>query len=263
MPHNPGTPSGTITGMAEKLTAVVAAGALACAALSGCTVTLGHPGQSSAPKVSKEDLRNDISRRVGSAGQAPQAVTCPSDLLGQLGQSTRCDVTMSAGGGFQAVATVTGLEGTKVNYDITPSVSKTQLEAVVSQLVANSTKVPPDAVMCQSDLDGKVGAVAYCFVTVRGATTRRIVKVTQVSGLQMQYGLVPVLPKPVVEGTLVYQLKQSGQHPDAATCAGDMEGTPGNTVECTTTTDGQTQRYLLTVTAVNGDNITYKYTLEQ
>jgi Domain of unknown function (DUF4333) len=237
----------------------VAATAVACAAVSGCTINLGNPTPSGTAKVSKEDLQKDISQRVTNAGQTPQSVSCPDDLLGQPGQSTRCEVTMSATNSFEPIVTVTSVEGTKVNYDITPAVSQTQLEASVSQMVANSTKAPVASVSCQSGLQGKIGALAYCDVTTQGATTRRTVEVTNLSGLQMNYDLVPVLPKAVAANSLLFQMNQIGKHPDSATCAGDLEGKPGNTVECTTLTAGQTQTYILTVTAVTGENITYKY----
>ena len=246
---------------------MAALAALAIAtALSGCTINFGHQdqsNQSNAPKVSKADLEKDISQRLTTAGATPQSVTCQGDLVGQLGQSTRCDVTMGPGNSFEPVVTVTGLEGSKVDYDITPSVSKTQLEAAVNAMVTKGGKAAPDSVSCQSGLDGKVGAVAYCDVTANGATTRRTVEVSQVSGLQMRYGLIPVLAKAVVEGSLVFQLKQTGQQPDSATCASDLEGKLGDTVECTVMTAGKAQQYVLTVTAVTGDNITYKYALKQ
>jgi hypothetical protein len=237
----------------------VAAAAVVCVAVSGCTINIGNRNPPSAAKVSKADLQKDISGRLTDAGQTPQSVSCPDDLLGQVGQSTRCEVTMSATSSFEPVVTVTSVEGTNVNYDITPAVSKTQLEASVSQLVANSTKEQVASVSCESGLQGKTGALAYCDVTIHGATSRRTVDVTNVSGLAMSYGLVPMLPRAAVEGSLLFQMKQIGQHPDSATCAGDLEGQLGNTVECTTLTAGQTQTYVLTVTAVQGDNITYKY----
>jgi hypothetical protein len=232
--------------------------AAACSAVSGCTITFGHPNQG--PKVSKDDLQKDISQRLSNAGQSPQSVTCPNDLVGQLGQSVRCDVTMGPTHSFQVVVTVTNLEGSKVNYDVSPSVSTSQLEASVAQLVGKATKTPPDSVSCQSGLEGKVGAVAYCDVTARGTKTRRAVEVTAVSGLQMTYSLVPVLPKAVVESSLLFQLRQVGQHPDSASCADDIQGKVGNTDECMVTTAGRNQVYILTVTAVQGENITYKYT---
>jgi hypothetical protein len=247
-------------GMVWIRTPVAAAAVVAvtCAVASGCTITIGHPNQSL--KVSKDDLQKDISQRLNNSGQPPQSVKCPNDLVGQLGQSIRCDVTMGSNTGFEAVVTVTSLEGSKVNYDVSPSVSTSQLEASVSQLVAKARKAPPDSVSCQSGLEGKVGAVAYCDLTARGTKTRRSVEVSAVSGLQMTYGLIPVLPKAVVESSLVFQLRQIGQHPDSVSCADDLQGKVGNTGECMTTTAGRNQVYILTVTAVQGENITYKYT---
>lgn len=247
--------------MRTAMTAVAAA-AVACAAVSGCTINIGNRNPSSTAKVSKEDLQKDISQRVTNAGQTPQSVTCPDDLVGEPGQSTRCEVTMSATSSFEPIVTVTSVQGTKVNYDITPAVSQTQLEASVSQMIANSTKEPVASVSCESELQGKIGAVAYCDVTAGGATTRRTVEVTNVSGLLMNYGLVPMLPKAVVQSSLLFQMSQIGQHPDSVNCTNDMEGKLGNTVECTTLTAGQTHTYILTVTAVQGDNISYKYALK-
>jgi Domain of unknown function (DUF4333) len=241
--------------------------AIASAVLSGCTVTIdqptqSNPNQSNPAKVSKGDLQMDITRRLITAGQTPQSVTCQSDLVGQLGQSTRCDVTMGAANSFEPIVTVTGLEGTKVNYDISPAVSKTQLTGAVTAMVINTGNAAPDLVSCQSGLDGKVGAVAYCDVTAGGVTTRRTAEVTDVSGLSMKYGLIPELPKTVVEGSLLSRLRQTGQHPDTANCAGGLERNLGSSVECTTATAGQNQTYIITVTAVQGDNITFTFALK-
>ena len=255
--------------MQTSITAVVAA-AVVCTALSmsACTNdTGGHSSSSTAPMpstatVSKDDLQKDISQRLTDAGQPPQSVTCPEDLVGQFGQSVRCEVTMNAIISTEPVVTVTSLEGTKINYDITVAVSKTQLEATVSRLAAATTNAPITTVACKSGLEGKYGGEAYCDVIAAGVTTRHIVDVTNVSGLQMDYGLVPVVPKAALEGSLVAQLRQAGQHPDSATCAGDLQGKVGNVIECTTLTGGQTQAYVLTVTAVPGGNVTYKYALK-
>jgi hypothetical protein len=92
----------------------VAVGALVCAAVSGCTINFGSPSAPSAPKVSKEDLQKDISQRLANAGQAPQSVICPSDLVGQVGQSTHCDVTMSAANSFEPI--VTAVQGDNITY---------------------------------------------------------------------------------------------------------------------------------------------------
>ena len=254
----------TVMPKIPTLTSAVAVAAV-CTTLSGCTITIGHPNQSnqsSAPTVSKDDLQKDISQRLATAGQTPESVTCQGDLVGQLGQIARCDVTMGPANSFEPVVTVTGLEGSKVDYDVAPSVSKAQLEAAVTHMLTSAGPAAPDSVSCQSGLDGKVGAVALCDVTAGGVPTRRTAVVTEVSGLSMKYGLIPVLSKAVAEASLLFQLRQTGQHPDSATCPGDLEGRPGTTLECTTVTAGQTQTYILTVTAVQGDNITYKFALK-
>lgn len=169
---------------------------------------------------------------------------------------------MSASIALEPIVTVTGVEGSKVDYDIAPSVSKTQLETAVSQMVANSSKVPVSSVSCQSGLDGKVGAVVYCNVTAQGATVQRTVEVTGVSGLMINYHVVPILPRVAAERSLVFQLQQTGQHPGSVSCAGNLEGKPGNTVECTAVAAGQAQTYVLSVTTVDGDKITYRYALK-
>ncbi|MUL76384.1 DUF4333 domain-containing protein [Mycolicibacterium sp. CBMA 226] len=242
--------------MRARMTMAVAA--LACIAVSGCTVNIGG-GSPGAAKVSKEALQKDISQRLADAGHPPQSVSCADDLAGKIGQSTHCEVATGAAANFEPIVTVTSVDGTTVSYDITPAVSQAQLEAAVARLVANSMKVPPTAVACQSGLPGKVGAEALCDVTSAGATATRTVHVSAVSGLAMQYGLVPMLPKGVVESSLIFQLKQVGPQPDSATCVSGLEGKPGTTVDCTTRTAGQAAAYVLTVTAVQGDNITYKY----
>ena len=90
-------------------------------------------------------------------------------------------------------------------------------------------------------------------------TLRRTVEVTSVSGLAMNYALVPMLPKDVVAKSLLAQLAQIGQHPDSATCTDNLEGKLGNTVECTTVSGAQTQTYVLTVAAVQGGSITFQF----
>src|ERR1700677_4146999 len=112
----------TVITVAAALTGVTL---LTFSMMSGWRIGLTHPVQSnSSPKVSKADLEKDISQRLTAAGQVPLSVSCLADLVGTLGQSTRCEVTMGQANSFEAVLTVTGLQGTKVDYDITASVSK-------------------------------------------------------------------------------------------------------------------------------------------
>jgi len=243
---------------------IVAVGAAAaCAAASGCTINVGtHTAPATGPataKVSRADLQKEISNRVAKAGPAAQSVMCPEDLVGEVGKTTRCAVTMSATSSFEALVTVSSVEGSTVNFDVIPVVSKTRLEASVSQQVAQSSRAPVDSVACESGLDGKVGAVARCVVTAGGATLRRAVVVTSVTGFSIDYNVMPILPKDMAAGSLLAQLGQVGPRPDSASCADDLDGILDNTVECTTVTSGRTQTFILTVTDVTGNNITYRY----
>jgi Domain of unknown function (DUF4333) len=249
--------------MKTALTAVTALTGVILVALSmmsGWKISFTHPvGSDSSPAVSKADLEYDISQRLTAAGQVPLSVSCPGDLVGTLGRSIRCEVTMGQANSFEAVVAVTGVAGTKVDYDITASVSKSQLEGSVSQLLTNAGKAAPQAVICQSGLNGTLGAVAQCDVTAAGVTSRRTVEVSAVSGLGLRYGLIPALDHAVVASSLLSQLRQIGQHPESATCAGDLEGTVGKTVACSTLTAGHNKDYTVTVTAVAGGKITFTY----
>jgi hypothetical protein len=231
-------------------------------AASGCTINIGTGSAPAAARVAQADLERDISDRVTKAGSTPQSVSCPGDLLGAVGTSIRCAVTMGGTGSFETLVTVTSVEGSTVDYSVIPAVSKAQLQTAVGEQVAQSSRSSVDSVVCESGLDGVVGAVAHCAVTAAGATLRRTVVVTAVSGFSVSYRVVPILSRQVAAASLAAQLGQSGKHPDSVGCADDVDGIVGNTVQCTAVTGGHFQTYVLTVTVVSGSNITYRYALK-
>lgn len=291
--------------MGVRVIRVTAAAALAgCVVATACTSTTnghlaGSPSASgtstaapSGPRVDKDALKKVVADQLTRSGVTPQAVDCPQDLIGEVGQKARCDIAISPVNNFQVVVAVIGVKGTEVNYAMTPSVSKSQLEISVLDMVKRSSGSAPDSVTCESDLDGTVGATAACDVTVAGATTRQSVVVKQVQGLAMDYGLVsapgsdpaqppaggapqapnggPVLapnggmapgatlPKAVAEGALLAQLRQKGETPDSASCAGDIPITVGATLPCTAVTAGRGQNYILTVASIVNGSATFK-----
>ena len=206
------------------------------------------------PMVDKASLERAIHDAFTS--QPPQAVICERGLIAKVGQSTRCDVTMSPAYGIQPTITVSGVEGGKVSYSMTPAVSKTQLEAAVADMVTRACKAAPDAVVCQSGLEGKQGAVALCDITDDGFTSRRTALVSEVSGLAMNYGLTPVLEKSVAESSLAAQL---GQSPSTVKCDGDVDSKVGATQRCTAVVAGQNRAYTLTVTDVADGKVSFSY----
>lgn len=270
-----------------------------CLGLAACTdTTVGHPSQTDGaspvsgpsdtvvrpndpgkgPRVAKGALQKMVADQLAKSGVTPQSVDCQQDLIGQIGQSARCDVTITAVNSFEPIITVTGVNGSDINYAMVPSVNKSQLEIAVKDMITRSTSATPDSVSCETGLDGKVGATAFCSVTTGGTTNRQAVAVSQVQGLSMNYGLAQAsgapgqapgagapgnpagqtLPKSVAEGALMAQLRHNGQNPDSATCAGDMVVQVGATLPCTAVIAGQGQQYVLTVSSVVNGNITFK-----
>jgi hypothetical protein len=156
------------------------------AALAGCSAAADVTG---APVVSRQTLQTDVADRLAKAGDPPQSVTCQEDLVGEIGRTARCDVTMSAANGFQPIATVTRVDGTTVHYELTPALSQAQLEKAVAGLVAENVGDRVDSVACESGLAGKVDATVQCDVDAGGTKARRTVRVTDVSGLTMNFNL--------------------------------------------------------------------------
>ena len=77
----------------------------------------------------------------------------------------------------------------------------------------------------------------------------------------MNFDVVPVLTKAEVESSLLNELEiQTRRRPDSARCSGNLEGRPGNTVECTVVTGPDTASFILMVSTVEGDKINYSYT---
>jgi hypothetical protein len=240
-------------------TVITAVGALATAwaLVSGCDANVGVGGT---PAVGKDALQTDIAARLAKAGEQPQSVTCNEDLVGKLGKTTRCEVVMSTTNSFEPVITVTGVDGSAINYEMSPAVSKGQLEKAVSRLVADAARVQAASVSCESGLDGKVGATAHCDVDANGVKLRRTVEVNTVEGLMMNFDLVPVLTKEEVATSLLDEFeKQLGRRPDSAQCAGNLEGKAGNTVDCTVVSGPDTRSFTLTVTMVSGGSINYSF----
>ena len=112
-------------------------------------------------------------------------MTCNEDLVGEVGKTTRCEVVMSATNSFEPVISVTGVDGSAINYEMSPAVSKEQLEKAVSRLVIDASREPVASVSCESGLEGTVSATAHCDVDTGGVKLRRTVEVNSVDGLMM------------------------------------------------------------------------------
>ena len=163
--------------------ALAAVGALTC----GCGTDSST--SSDIPTVSRDALQNDIATRLRSVGDQPRTVTCESDLLGEVGRTARCEVVVSDVNSLQPIVTVTGIVGQSIEYELTPALSRHQLEGAVERLVAERLADRVDAVACESGLMGQVGSKTLCDIDSDGTQASRIVAVTAVSGLTIDFNL--------------------------------------------------------------------------
>jgi hypothetical protein len=227
------------------------------ALVAGCDATVGVGGT---PTADKDAPQTDIAARLAKAGEQAQSVPCREDRRGEVGKTAHCEVVMSSTNSFEPVITVTGVDGDIIDYEMTPAVSKEQLEKAVSRLVADAARAPVASLSCESGLDGKVGVTTHCEVDAGGNTLPRTVEVNQVEGLMMNFDVVPVLTREEVASSLLDEFeRQSGRRPDSAQCADDLEGKAGNTVACTVITGQDTASYTLMVTTLDGGSINYSY----
>jgi len=160
--------------------------AFAVAAATGC----GLDGRHEVPTVDRVALQNDIAKRLAEASQPAKSVSCHEDLVGEVGRTVQCDVVMSDVNSFAPIVTVTSADGAGIDYELRPALSQAQLEQAVARLVLEKSPGPVDSVACESGLAGTVGTVVYCDVDIAGVRARRAVKVTEVSGLTLNFILL-------------------------------------------------------------------------
>nr|WP_203643610.1 DUF4333 domain-containing protein [Streptomyces sp. SID14478] len=84
--------------------------------LVGCSasVSVGN----SDPKMSKEKLADTVAEKLASqAGQPKPDMSCPEDLEGKVGTTTRCTLTASDGSTLGVNIKVTSVKGDRINFD--------------------------------------------------------------------------------------------------------------------------------------------------
>ncbi|MFD3943223.1 DUF4333 domain-containing protein [Streptomyces sp. NPDC058579] len=92
---------------------VVAAGVL----LVGCSgsVSVGNSEQ----KLSKAKLATTVAEKLAATtGQPKPDVACPEDLVGKVGNTTRCTLTAGDGSTLGVSVTVSSVVGDEINFDI-------------------------------------------------------------------------------------------------------------------------------------------------
>ena len=186
------TTTGTIT--TRMSAAALVAAALVSFGVSGCggkkeadkagsaggsqtTSAAGTNSGAATTSMSAADLQKSLAGRISTA-TPPKSVTCSSDLPGEVGKTATCEVAVNDTTSVQANVTVTKVNGSAIDYEFTPAMTKDQLEKAFSANVSAQ-------VVCDGGLDGKVGSSTTCHVTKDGTTDDTTVSVSKVQGLFM------------------------------------------------------------------------------
>ena len=84
--------------------------------------------------ITADQLQKDLTDRINQAGMTAKSVTCKDDLVGEVGKTAHCDVSFSDTNNVEVVFTATKVEGTTVSFEITPAMTKEQVEKAVAGL---------------------------------------------------------------------------------------------------------------------------------
>ncbi|MFF0788566.1 DUF4333 domain-containing protein [Streptomyces spiralis] len=92
---------------------VMAAGVL----LVGCSGSVNV--EKSEPKLSADKLATAVSEKLAATtGQPKPHITCPKDLVGKVGTTTRCTLTADDGSTLGVSVMVSSVDGDQINFDI-------------------------------------------------------------------------------------------------------------------------------------------------
>ncbi|MEU6147586.1 DUF4333 domain-containing protein [Streptomyces sp. NPDC047081] len=88
-----------------------------CAFLAGCSASVSA-GKSES-KLSGQKLAVTVAEKLAATtGQSKPDITCPQDLAGKVGNTTRCTLTANDGSTLGVTVTVSSVDGNRINFDI-------------------------------------------------------------------------------------------------------------------------------------------------
>jgi hypothetical protein len=227
-------------------------GAVALSALLGLGLA-GCSASSPAP-LAAADLQAGIAADLTEKGVRSKTVSCPKDLPAEVGASVRCEVEFAPADRVEAVVTVTSVAGAELDYEVTPRLTREQVERRLTVMSAAQSAT------CESGLEAAVGDWTQCVVSKAGASSGRTVEVAEVEGLRLDLRTRPVLEQGQVEAELTRRLTTAtGRAPESVLCQGGLPAEVGGTTQCVATSAGNRDTFVLTVTSVSDDVIEFDY----
>jgi hypothetical protein len=83
--------------------------------LVGCSASANV--EKSEPKLSADKLASTLAQKLAATtGQPTPDVTCPEDLTGKAGTTTRCTLTTGDGSTLGVTVTVSSVDGSQINF---------------------------------------------------------------------------------------------------------------------------------------------------
>lgn len=153
---------------------------------SGCSgsVSIG----STDPVVKQSKLEEQISAFYTDQGAASADVTCPGDLTGKVDNTIDCDAVI----GDQmsrATLTVTSVDGTDVNFDVTPTpiLSAEQAATTAANELAEQVGEAAPDITCPDQLVGAAGETLVCSLAVGDEAYDTTLTVTGNDGGSVQF----------------------------------------------------------------------------
>ncbi|AGP58039.1 DUF4333 domain-containing protein [Streptomyces rapamycinicus] len=98
---------------ATSILSAVAVGAL----LVGCSASVSV--EKSKPKLSADKLATIVAEKLAATTGRPKPdIACPEDLVGKVGNTTRCRLTADDGSTLGVSVTVSSVDGDQINFDV-------------------------------------------------------------------------------------------------------------------------------------------------
>jgi hypothetical protein len=142
-------------------------------------------------KIDRSQIASEISTKLtDAAGNKPDSVTCPDNLLAKVGAQLNCTMVATNQDTYNVNVTVTSVNGTAVNFDMVQTVDKNKVAGVISNKMTPLLGTAPDSVTCPDNLKGIVGATLRCQLSTGGKNYGVTVTVTYVAAGNVSFDML-------------------------------------------------------------------------
>lgn len=138
------------------------------------------------------------------------------------------------------------------------SISQDDLVTAVSDKLTGP-QASKAKVSCAGDLTGEKGATQDCLVDLDGGVTGLRLTVTKVDGSDVSYDTTLFLRGDDVASSIGDDLAKQGFKADGVSCAGNLEGSKGKTLDCTVAGPKGDIAVTATTTGTKGLTVNFDY----